>query len=61
MVNSQLVQKESKFSVDWERGISGVMHSTGKYERIEVDFQHNIPLGLMRDIYYRSSMKTQLL
>ena len=29
------------------------MHSTGKYERIEVDFQHNIPLGLMRDIYYR--------
>ena len=29
------------------------MNSTGKYERIEVDFQHNIPLGLMRDIYYR--------
>lgn len=48
-----LYSKYPTVSVDWERGLSGIMHSTGKYERIEVDFQHNIPLGLMRDIYYR--------
>ncbi|MBQ8501466.1 MAG: hypothetical protein IJ494_04045 [Bacteroides sp.] len=40
-------------SVDWERGISGILKSTGKYERVEVDFQHNISLGVMSDIYYR--------
>ena len=48
-----LYSKYPTVSVDWERGLSGIMNSTGKYERIEVDFQHNIPLGLMRDIYYR--------
>ena len=56
MSGDRKINLHSKYptvSVDWERGISGVMHSTGKYERIEVDFQHNIPLGLMRDIYYR--------
>lgn len=48
-----LNSKYPTFSVDWERGISGVINSTGKYERIEFDFQHNVPLGLMRDIYLR--------
>lgn len=28
-------------------------HSTGQYERLEFDLQHHIPLGLMRNIYYR--------
>lgn len=41
------------FSVDWERGMKGVFGSTGRYERLEVDMQHKIPLGLMRNIYYR--------
>lgn len=41
------------FSVDWERGIKGVFGSTGLYERIEFDLQHHVPLGLMRNIYYR--------
>jgi hypothetical protein len=41
------------FSVDWERGIKDVFGSTGKYERIEVDMQHSISLGLMRTIFYR--------
>lgn len=41
------------FSVDWERGIKGVFKSTGEYERIEFDLQHKVPLGLMRNIYYR--------
>ncbi|WP_291545939.1 DUF5686 family protein [Bacteroides sp.] len=41
------------FSVDWERGIKGVFKSTGQYERVELDLQHKIHLGLMRNIYYR--------
>lgn len=41
------------FSVDWERGIKGVFDSSGQYERIEFDLQHKVPLGLMRNIYYR--------
>ena len=41
------------FSIDWERGVKGIMKSTGKYERIELDVQHQIPLGLMRNLYYR--------
>ncbi len=41
------------FSLDYERGLKGVLSSTGQYERFEVDMQHHISLGLMRDIYYR--------
>lgn len=41
------------FALDYERGIKGVMTSSSLYERIEVDMQHHIPLGLMRDLYYR--------
>ncbi len=41
------------FSVDYERGIKGVFKSMGEYERIEFDLQHQIRLGLMRNIYYR--------
>ena len=48
-----LLSKYPSFSVDWERGIDGVFKSTGTYERIEVDIQHSIPLGLMRDFYLR--------
>lgn len=48
-----LYSKYPTLSVDWERGIKGILPGSGKYERVEVDFQHNIPLGLMRDFYYR--------
>ncbi|WP_321332765.1 DUF5686 family protein [uncultured Bacteroides sp.] len=41
------------FSVDWERGIKGVFNSSGHYERIELDIQHQLPIGLMRSIYWR--------
>lgn len=41
------------FSLDWERGLKGVLGSTGRYERMEFDLQHHIPLGLMRNFYYR--------
>lgn len=48
-----LYSKYPSFSVDWERGIGGVFKSAGTYERIELDIQHSIPLGLMRDLYLR--------
>lgn len=48
-----LHSKYPTFSVDWERGISGILNSSGSYERVEVDVQHQIPLGLMRDLYWR--------
>ncbi len=41
------------FSLDYERGLKGVMGSTGQYERLEFDMQHHIKLDLLRDIYYR--------
>jgi hypothetical protein len=40
-------------AIDMERGLKGVFGSTGSYERIEVDLQHTIPLGGLRNIYYR--------
>ena len=48
-----LHSKYPSLSVDWERGIGGVFKSSSTYERIEVDIQHTIPLGLMRDFYLR--------
>jgi hypothetical protein len=41
------------FSLDYERGLKGVMNSSGQYERLELDIQQRIRLGLLRDIYYR--------
>ena len=41
------------FSVDYERAIKGVFNSTGQYERIEFDVQHQVSLNFMRNIYYR--------
>ncbi|NDV60369.1 hypothetical protein D0T85_19960 [Bacteroides sp. 519] len=41
------------FILDWERGIDGVLRSTGNYERFEFDMQHRISLGLIRSLYYR--------
>lgn len=48
-----LNSKYPTISVDWERGIGGLLKNSGSYERVEVDFQHNVPLGLMRDLYFR--------
>lgn len=45
--------KYPTFTVDWERGIKGFCSSTGQHERIELDIQHKIPLGLMRTFHYR--------
>ena len=41
------------FSVDYERGLRGVFGSTGEYERIEFDLQHQINLRHMNNIFYR--------
>ncbi|MEG1684609.1 MAG: DUF5686 family protein, partial [Bacteroides sp.] len=48
-----LRSKYPSFSLDWERGIKGVFKSNGQYERIELDMQHTVRLGMMRNIYYR--------
>ena len=48
-----LFSKWPTFSFDYERGIKGVFDGDGKYERMEIDMQHHIPLGLMRNLYYR--------
>lgn len=41
------------FSFDYERGVKGFLGGDGEYERMEIDMQHHIPLGLMRNLYYR--------
>ena len=48
-----LFSRYPTFSVDWERGIAGILPNSGAYERVELDYQHSIRLGLMRDLYYR--------
>lgn len=44
------------FSIDYERGIKGIFHSTGEYEKVEFDIQHKVKMDLMRNIYYRMGM-----
>lgn len=41
------------FIVDYERGIQGVFKSTLAYERIELDMQHKVRLGVTRNLFYR--------
>ena len=48
-----LYSRYPSVSVDWERGLSGVLPGSGSYERIEVDLMHHLSLGLMRNIYWR--------
>ncbi|WP_374991750.1 DUF5686 family protein, partial [Acinetobacter pittii] len=45
-----LGSKYPTISVNWERGLKGIFHSSGSYERWEVDCQYNVPLGLMRNL-----------
>lgn len=40
------------FSIEYARGIKGVLNSNSDYERFEVDVQQKIPIGLMRSIQY---------
>lgn len=40
------------FSAEYARGIKKVFNSNSDYERIEVDVQQKIPLGLMRSFHY---------
>lgn len=40
-------------SLDWERGIKGLLGSTGKYERIELDLHQKIRFGGIRFFSYR--------
>ncbi|MDL2224345.1 DUF5686 family protein, partial [Bacteroidales bacterium OttesenSCG-928-M06] len=47
-----LNSKFPTFSVEYARGIKGVFGSNSDYERIEVDVQQKISLGLMRSFHY---------
>lgn len=49
-----LYSRYPTFSFDYERGVKGIMSSTGQYERIEFDMQHHFTLGLLRSIYLRA-------
>jgi hypothetical protein len=40
------------FFVEYARGIRGVLNSNSHYERIEIDVQQKIPLGLNRSFHY---------
>ncbi len=39
-------------SAEYARGISGILGSNGNYERLEMDIQQNISLGLLRSVQY---------
>ena len=41
------------FSIDYERGLNGVLGSNGAYERIEADVQQSIRLTPISRLYYR--------
>jgi hypothetical protein len=40
------------FFVEYVRGIKGILRSNSDYERIEIDIQQKIPVGLMRSLHY---------
>lgn len=41
------------FILDYERGLKHIFKSTGVYERIEFDLQHQVRTGLLSRLYYR--------
>ncbi len=56
MNGDRKVNLHSKYptvSVDWERGVKGMFRNSNSYERIEVDLQQRISLGLMCGLYWR--------
>lgn len=44
------------FSVEYARGIKNIFDSNSNYERIEIDVQQKIPVGLMRSFHYYFSV-----
>lgn len=49
-----LYSRYPTFSVDYERGIKGVLPSSSSYERVEADVQQHIKLSPMRNLYWRA-------
>ncbi|MGX8682903.1 MAG: DUF5686 family protein [Bacteroidales bacterium] len=41
------------FIFEWEKGIDGIFKNSTQYDRFEVDFQDDLPLGLQRTLYLR--------
>ncbi len=48
-----LYSEYPRISIEWERGIKSILKGSGGYERIEMDAQYDLPLGLMRSLYFR--------
>ena len=48
------------FSVAYERGIKGILSNSVGYERLELDAQYHLSLGLMRRLYLRAGYGTFL-
>lgn len=48
-----LSSKYPTFTFDWERGIKGVINHSCSYERFEFDYQQNIDLGVMQNLFLR--------
>jgi hypothetical protein len=40
------------FSIEYARGIKNIFRSNSDYERMEMDVQQKIPVGLMRSVHY---------
>ena len=49
-----LDSKYPRMTLDWERGIGGVLHHSMKYERLEFDIRQTFSLGAMRELYLRA-------
>lgn len=49
-----LYSRYPTFSIDYERGIKGVLPSSSSYERVEADVQQHIKLSPMRNLYWRA-------
>ena len=47
-----LYSRYPTFSIEYARGIRGIIDSNSDYERLEADIQQKIPIGLMRSFQY---------
>ena len=48
-----LYSRYPTISLDCEHGLKGVLSHAGSYGRLEIDWQHHIPLGPIRQLFYR--------
>ncbi len=49
-----LSSRYPRITFDWERGITGVLNQSMKYERMELDIRQVFSFGAMRELYLRA-------